>query len=438
MKCWSKCPLIMLLFLSNCIFLASVGATGSRAASYRVIGYFAQWGIYERDYEPADIPAAKLTHINYAFAEVRDTGEIYSIDTYADFQMVFPAKNGLPAQTWEESENLQAGNFGRLRDLKALYPHLKVLLALGGWGWDGTFSGVAADPAKRATFAASCASWVEAQGLDGIDIDWEYPAASDRENVTALLQAVRAELDSLGSKNGRQYYLSVATPSSEANLVGFDIPTVVTVVDWINLMTYDYHGSWDYTTGFNAPLYGDPADPSSTWDIFNVSYTVDLYLTMGVPASQLNLGLPLYGRSWEAVADTNHGLYQSGQPGPNTGADGNWETGMFDYWRVVQLSQDGQYTRYWSGSSRVPYLYGPNISSGLSGGMFLSYDDTQSVGEKVDYLKSKGLGGAMFWELSGDIRDSSDPNSLVGLVSKNLADATAPLLPGVLLLLLFD
>jgi chitinase len=393
-----------------------------------------QWATYARHYEPADIPAARLTHINYAFVELRDTGELYSIDPYADFQKVYPAKNGLPAQTWEQAENLRAGNFGRLRDLKLLYPNLKVLVSLGGWGWSGPFSGVAADPVKRAAFAASCAAWVAEQGMDGIDIDWEFPALADRDNFTALLQAVRAALEAQGQQDGKPYYLSVATASSAANLVGCDIPAVAAAVDWINLMTYDYHGStWETTTGFNTPLYADPTDPFPDKDAFNVNWTVNAYLTGGAPAGKLNLGLALYGRSWEAASDLNHGLFQTGQAGPNTGVDGNWENGVFDYWRVVQLSQDGQHNRYWNDSSKVPYLYGPNITAGLSGGMFVSYDDTRSIREKVNYLNSKGLGGAMFWELSGDVRNLSDPHSLIALVSKGLSGAAA--LPGALLLL---
>lgn len=433
----SRISLILLFLPLICIFLASSGARDTRAASRRVIGYYVQWATYARNYEPADIPAAQLTHINYAFVEIRDTGELYSIDPTADFKKVYPAKNGLPAQTAEQATNLRAGNFGRLRDLKAIHPHLKVLLALGGWGWAGSFSTVAADAGKRAVFAASCAAWVADQGLDGIDIDWEYPGAADRDHCTALLQAVRSSLNALGQKNGKTYYLSVATPASEASLAGFDLPQVAALVDWVNLMTYDYHGTGsEATTGFNAPLYADPTDPSPSRDTFNVNWTVNAYLSRGVPAGKLILGLPLYGRSWEAVPDINHGLFQNGQKGPNTGTAGNWEAGVFDYWRVVQLSQDGQHQRYWNDSSKVPFLYGPNLSPGLSGGMFVSYDDPQSITAKLDYLENQGLGGAMFWELSGDVRDPADPNSLVGLASCTLAGKAG--VAEMLLLLLSD
>jgi chitinase len=423
------------LSLAILILLAPALAVCAQAASRRVIGYYVQWATYARNYEPADIPAAKLTHINYAFVEVRNSGELYSIDEYADFQKVYPAKNGLPAQTEAQSEQNLAGNFGRLRDLKTLYPRLKVLISLGGWGWDGPFSVVAADPARRAVFAASCAAWVKEQGMDGIDIDWEFPVPSEKADFTALLQAVRQALLDQGQLDGKTYLLTVAAPAGPSSMAGYDIAALASIVDWFNLMTYDYHGStWDSTTGFNAPLYADPGDPSPQKATLNIDWTVNAYLSGGAPAGQLILGLPLYGRSWEVVADVNHGLYQTGQAGPNTGTNGNWENGVIDYWRVLQLAQGGSYSRYWNSGSLVPFLYGPNITVGLTGGMFLSYDDPQSVREKVSYLKSKNLGGAMFWELSGDVHNAADPDSLVGLVAQALL--IAPVNPGVLLLLL--
>lgn len=425
------------LSLTVLILLATALAVEAQAASPRVIGYYVQWSTYARDYEPGDIPAAKLTHINYAFVQVRYSGELYSTDEEADFKMVYPAKNGLPAQTYYESYRNRAGNFGRLRDLKALYPRLKVLIALGGWGNSDSFSVVAAEPARRAAFAASCAAWVSQQGMDGIDIDWEYPASSEQANFTALLQAVRQALLDQGQVDGKTYLLTVAAPAGSTGMEGFDIPAMAGIVDWFNLMTYNYHGStWDSTTGFNAPLYADPNDPSPQKATSNIDWTVNAYLSGGVPAGQLTLGLPLYGRSWEAVADVNHGLYQTGQAGPFTGTDGNWENGVFDYWRVLELIQGGSYSRYWNSASLAPFLYGPNITVGLTGGMFLSYDDTQSVGEKVNYLKSKGLGGAMFWELSGDVHNAADPDSLVGLVAKTLL--ASPFDPGALQILLLE
>ncbi len=395
------------LLLLTIFFL---GAIAPAQAANRMVGYYVEWAVYARNYEPADIPLKNLTHINFAFVNVAASGELQVADDYADFNMQFQAKNGFPAEK---------GLFNRLRSLKELYPGVKVLISLGGANSSSSFPTVAADASLRATFAASCAAWVSDQGLDGIDIDWEFPQASDKANFVALLQAVRDALDAKGQENGKEYLLTIAGPAGAGSMGGFDFPVVAALVDWINVMTYDYYGSWNTRTGFNAPLYEDSASPDTDKNMLNIVYTMNAYLNGGVPAGKLVLGMPLYGRSWENVPDTDNGLYQSGQAGPATGVNGNWEGGVFDYWRIVELLQ-GEYTSYWNDNAKVPWLYGPNITSGLGNGMFVSYDDRQSVGLKTDYLLSNSMGGAMFWELSGDVRDADASTSIVPYVAGKL------------------
>lgn len=406
--------------------------------SKRIVGYFVQWGIYSRDYEPADIPADKLTHVNYAFlAADAATGQLVTIDAWADMQKTFAAKNGLPAQTWQQQAADEAGNFGRLRDLKTLYPHLKVLLSVGDWSLSTPFSGVAADAAKREAFAASCAEWVSTQGFDGIDIDWEYPEAADRDNFTALLTETRQALNAKAAADGRTYLLTLASPAGDARIAAWDLPAVAAQVDWINIMTYDYHGGWDAVTGHLAPLYENPADPSATRATWNVAWAVGAYLDGGVPASKLHVGIPFYGRSWETVPSTDNGLFQAGTAGPNLGVAGNWENGVFDYWKVIALERGGGYSSCFDATSRAPYLYGPNLSSWLtSGGLFVTYESRASLAEKLALITSRGLGGVMFWELSGDMRDVADPASLLGLMADTFAGgASTKALPWLPLLL---
>ena len=396
--------------------------------SKRIVGYFVQWGIYARDYEPADIPADKLTHVNYAFLAVdASTGKLVSIDSWADMQKIFAAKNGLPAQNFEQQAANTAGNFGRLRDLKALYPQLKVLLSVGGWSLSTPFPAVAADAAKRAAFAVSCAEWASTQGFDGIDIDWEYPEAADRDNFTALLTATRQALDAQAVTDGRTYLLTVASPAGDARVAVWDLPAVAAQVDWINIMTYDYHGGWDTITGHLAPLYENPSDPSATKATWNVNWAVAAYLDGGVPASKLHVGIPFYGRSWETVSSTDNGLFQSGQAGPNLNIAGNWENGVFDYWKVVELERAGSHVSFFDSISRVPFLYGPNLSSWLAtGGLFITYESRDSLAEKLARVESLGLGGVMFWELSGDMHDVADSASLLGLMAETFAANPSP------------
>ncbi len=281
-------------FLALPLLAAPARPAPAAAYSKRIIGYFVQWAVYARGYEPADIPADKLTHVNYAFLAVNAaTGQLYSIDTYADFQKVFPAKNGLPAQTWDQSAANAAGNFGRLRDVKALHPDLKVLLSVGGWTLSSPFPAVGA------------------------------------------------------------------------------------------------------------------------------------YLEAGVPAAKLAMGIPFYGRSWETVPATDHGLFQSGLAGPSQGTDGNWENGVFDYWKVVELAATSGYTAFTDPLSQVPFLYGPNLSSWrTAGGLFVTYESPASLAGKLALIQDRGLGGVMFWELSGDVRDVADSASLLGLMAKAFASGS--------------
>ncbi|MEF3697220.1 glycoside hydrolase family 18 protein [Desulfolutivibrio sp.] len=404
----------------------------------RIVGYFVQWGIYARDYEPADIPAQILTHINYAFMAVNaETGQLSSYDAWADLQKVFAAKNGLPAQTWDQSAANLAGNFGRLRDLKALYPHMKVLLSVGGWTLSGPFPAVAADAAKRQAFAASAADWVSGQGFDGIDIDWEYPSLADRDNFSALIEATRQALDAKGLADGKTYLLTVAAPAGPSNMAVWDLARLAPSLDWFNIMTYDYHGGWDATTGHLAPLYENPADPSADRATWNADWAVQAYLAGGVPAQKIHLGIPFYGRSWEAVPATDNGLFQSGQAGPNLGVAGNWENGVLDYWKAMDIARDGSHAVNFDTAARAPFIYGANLSSGLaSGGLFVTFENTASLTEKLARAKTLGLGGVMFWELSGDVRDVTDADSLLGLMARTLTtDAAATSMPWLMLLL---
>ena len=131
-----------------------------RASNKKVIAYFPEWGIYERKYQVADLPADKLTHINYAFARVSKNMEIEIADKWAatDIQI-----------------GDVKGNFGALRKLKGKYPNLKTIISVGGWTDSDRFSDVAVSNDNRVKFAASVVKFIKQYGFDGVDIDWEYP-----------------------------------------------------------------------------------------------------------------------------------------------------------------------------------------------------------------------------------------------------------------------
>ena len=185
-------------------------------------------------------------------------------------------------------------------------------------------------------------------------------------------------------------------------------------LDWMNLMTYDYHGTWENGTNHQAALFANPNDSSPLRDQYNISYTVDAYLRAGVPAEKLILGAPLYGRSWKGVGSSNNGLFQI-----STGAGaGTWENGVVDYADLLNKikTQPTVYQLHWDESAKVPFVYAPTVE----GGWFSTYESTQSLEKKIDYLMGKNLGGLMFWESSGDVRDANSPDSLTGTAARLL------------------
>ena len=348
----------------------------------RIVGYFTSWGIYERDYQAGDVPGDKLTHVNYAFANIdKDTLECIRGDI------------------WSDDATLR-----QFPNVKEQFPHLKMLISIGGWTWSGRFSDAALTEESRQRFVKSCVNLFlirYKEVFDGVDIDWEFPVSGgmpgnverpeDRRNFTLLLQEFRRQLDELGAQNGKHYFLTIAAPASPQLYANFEWGELIQYLDWVNLMAYDFHGGWDKVTNFNAPLYASAKDPSPPG--LNVQAAVQAYLDAGIPPEKLVLGVPFYGRGWAGVVDVDHGLYQKSSYLPR----GTWEAGVFDYKDLAAnyVDQKG-YTRYWHDQAQVPWLFNPEK------GVFIAYEDPESVALKADYVLSHHLGGMMFWELTAD------------------------------------
>lgn len=190
-----------LKFTIGALILLSVGnSVYSQNPDKRLVGYFTSWSVYVRDYHVPDIPAEKITHINYAFANISPSvGTIVLGDPYADIDKYYPG------DSWDP-DSLR-GSFHQLQILKGNHPNVKTLISVGGWTWSVYFSNVALTPESRDVFATSCADFIDEYTFDGVDIDWEYPVSGgepgniyrpeDRENFTLLLVAIRGKLDSL-------------------------------------------------------------------------------------------------------------------------------------------------------------------------------------------------------------------------------------------------
>jgi chitinase len=287
-----------------------------------------------------------------------------------------------------DDANRDAGDLERLVALKDRHPHLRVMVAVGGWTRSDRFSDMAANPAMRATFIASTRELLRRYRLDGLDIDWEYPGAigvpcapqrtcdrpGDKSNFVTLVRELRTALGpgaliTIAAGADRKFLFERGSAAWMRELAD--------TLDWINLMTYDYHGNWESIAGLHAPLHRDPADPVDA----NADGTVRMYLAEGIAPAKLTLGIPFHAKGWSGC-----------EPGPAG-------DGLYQRCRAALPEfphEPAGSVRYWNAASRAPYSYD------LATGTFLTFDDERSVREKARYVMEMGLRGAMFWELSAD------------------------------------
>ncbi|MGH9558323.1 MAG: glycosyl hydrolase family 18 protein [Bryobacteraceae bacterium] len=323
--------------------------------------------------QPSAVPAEKLTHINYAFANIKGGRMVEGFDHDAD-------------------------NFRVLNSLKQRNPRLKVLVSVGGWTWSGNFSDMALTAASRSRFIDSAVAFLKRYKLDGLDVDWEFPGQlglnnthrpEDREDCTALMDELRAALDKAGREYGKRYLLTMATEASDKWLEHTEMNKVQRDLDYVNLMAYDqFEETGDRIAGLHAPLFTNPDNPKHSSAALMVSH----YIAAGVPASKIVLGVPFYGHVWANVAPREHGLYQPGSK-PDVPL-------MASYRNIeAQLENPGGFARYWDDVSEAPFLYNAQKH------MFVSYEDEQSVRLKARYVVDRGMAGIMFWELSGDSKN---------------------------------
>ncbi|KAI8990271.1 chitinase [Pilobolus umbonatus] len=359
-----------------------------------IAGYFTSWGIYARGYNVSDLAlqANKLTHVLYAFANLQEDGKVVLGDGYADIEKHFPADqtvNG-EADSWNDQGKNLYGNFKQLQLLKQKYRHLKVSLSVGGWTWSKNFAAVASDPKKRKRFIESSIKLLTDLGLDGLDIDWEYPK-DDKEAFyyVHLLYETRIALDvyqqSVGQLNTPRLLLTVAVPCGPSKYKILRLNEMQPYVDIFYLMAYDYAGSWDSKTGHQAAMYGGK---------LNTHQAVDHYLAAGIPPQKIVLGMPIYGRAFSNT---------EGPDCPYEGVpQGSWEAGQYDY---KSLPLPGSHEHH-DMERMVSWSHDPKSK------VFITYDTPQIISAKCNYIKGRQLGGAMFWELSADAH-AHNPRNLI-------------------------
>ncbi|KAI9146421.1 glycoside hydrolase [Paraphysoderma sedebokerense] len=356
-----------------------------------VIAYYTSWCNYPpRNYLASDIPAEKLTHINYAFANIVD-GKIALGDKWADIEKQYDVPvNGRYVTVH--------GNFGLLNDAKGPVrtknPNMQVLISVGGWTWSKDFSDVALTPQSREIFANSVIEFIQQYGFDGVDIDWEYPCEGgmdhnkkrpqDKQNYTALLKLLREKLDHLAAcSKRRRYLLSIAAPGAESFYRHLEMKELSKVLDFVNVMTYV--SAWSPATAHHAPLYPF------------VHNAVQGYLHHGFSSTQVNLGIPFYGRTFANVqVNRSSKIDGLGCPFSGVGA-GTHEPGIIDFDDYISnyTSSKGYHPQHDS-TAQADSLWNPTKKE------WISTETVNSVTCKCDYVKKNNLGGVFWWEQSMD------------------------------------
>lgn len=381
-----------LLFAVTSLFAAvlttAVAAPPATSApAGKVLGYFAEWGVYDRNYHVKNIEtsgsAERLTHVDYAFGNVTN-GQCAIGDSYAAYDKFYDAAGSVDgvADTWDAGA--LRGNFGQLKRLKKLHPNLKVLYSFGGWTWSSGFSQAARNPTA---FANSCYQLLNdprwAGLFDGIDIDWEYPNACGITCDSSGAAALKNLLAALRAKFGNKLISAAISGdgTSGGKLDAADYAGAVRYADWFNVMTYDYFGAWAATgpTAPHSPLTSYGGIPTAG---FYSDAAIQKLRSKGVPAGKLLLGIGFYGRGWTGVS-------QSAPGGSATGAaPGKYEAGVEDY-NVLKTKCPATGTVAGTAYAKC-------------GNEWWSYDTPGTIKGKVEYTRKRGLGGDFFWELSKD------------------------------------
>ncbi len=330
-----------------------------------VIGYVGGFrGLVNTDV----IAAKKLTHINYAFVDIKSN------------------------RAWLHKEATDTINFRNLNLLKKQNPALKILISIGGWTWSDKFSDAVLTDTSRQRFVESAVAIVKNFELDGIDIDWEYPGLKglkgniyrpeDKDDYTLLFKELRKQLDELQKVTGKTYLVTTAVGAFKTFVEHTDMGNAQQYLDYINLMTYDYSGG--KIASHHTNLYSSKKYKSKD----NADKAVSLFMEAGVPANKLVMGIAFYGKTSVLVPGAK-GLGDSVE----TTTRGRGFTAIKD--SILKIPE---YTAYRDKHAKAPYLYNATTRE------FITYEDEWSVKKKCKYVKKKNLGGVMFWEYSSDLK----------------------------------
>lgn len=398
-----------------------------------IIMYFPNWGVYSESHNNltvGDIPWDKVTLINHAFFTVSKEFKLESTDKDADFEKSFPNSEG-----WNQDQ--LRGHIGEYKYYKSKYPNVKVLISVGGWTRGENFHDMSKTKENRKIFIDSIIDFLKKYPfIDGIDIDWEYPGENrekdpndeydkgcpggpeDKENFTLLLKEIR---QAYNDNNFSNKMLTIANAGNYEKLQLQEPDKYIRYLDFINVMTYDFHGAFESKTNHHSPIYYNDDDPTRyNKYTFCAEDALKMYVKeYNIPTEKLNVGSPFYSRGWSEVDDSTgtNGLFSTA----TKAYKGSWDSatspgGQIPWFQIKEMENKDGWKKYWDDKAKVPYLYNKNLKS------MITYEDEKSLKERCNFVIKNNYGGIIVWEITGDDKSKNFP--LTTLLWESLGKTT--------------